>query len=134
MRRLRPTASPARTAWEALTAPLPSASAFAHNLSASLTGGARAAAADGDYFRINDLENGMDEGVRSDTTDYDTSPYKLPTPLYGPEPRTKMHEFLGMLGSGIETAAERLARALHDTVEGAEEGLLLSVRDCEREV
>ncbi|KAK5137763.1 hypothetical protein LTR08_007335 [Meristemomyces frigidus] len=138
LRHLKPTPSAVRTAWEAVTAPLPSASVFAHNISATLTGGPRTAAVDGNYTRLGngDLEEGVAEGLRSDATDYATSPYKraVQDPLYGPETRAEMDGFLGKLGSGVEHVAGRLTKALHDRVDGAEDGLLLSVKDCEREV
>ncbi|KAK4541071.1 hypothetical protein LTR36_008296 [Oleoguttula mirabilis] len=140
MRRLKPNSSPVKTAWAALTAPLPSVSLFGHSVSESfLTRGPHTAAVGGGYARKDrDMEDGVSPGLETDasTSDYATSPYKRSAqdPLYGPETSAEIDGLFGRLGSGMEHAVGRLAQAFHDQVGSAEEGLVLPVKDCEREL
>lgn len=56
-----------------------------------------------------------------------------PSPV-GPAPPSPEMRVLEMVGGSVEYAAEKMSKFMHDQVKGSpEEGLLLPVRDCERE-
>lgn len=133
LRRLKPRSSPVRTAWAALTAPLPSVSLFGRRSPTTVARGPHTSATpataehDSRGWRDSELDSG---------TDYATSPYTrypVQDPLYGPETSAEIDGLFGRLGSGIGSVAGKLAVLFHEPVEGAEEGLLLAVKDCERE-
>ncbi|KAK5120868.1 hypothetical protein LTR85_005935 [Meristemomyces frigidus] len=138
LRRLKPKSSPVRTAWAALTAPVPSVSLFGHNRSETLASGPHTAMPGGYAHMERDMEDGVAAGLDSDASmsDYATSPYKRSAqdPMYGPETNAEMDGLSTRIGSGVEYAAGRLARAFHDQVDSAEDGLLSLVRNHEREL
>lgn len=131
-RLLRP-GSPAHTAWSALTAPLPTIAKFGHDVTEAIYGGPHTSALE---YEASDLEMGT---VRFELTpptadmfDPD-SPYHTARLQLGPETRAELEGFFGKIGGGVESVAGKVARALHEQVRSPEEGLLLPVRESERE-
>ena len=132
--RLRPI-SPTVSAFQALTAPIPSARRFF----SPLTG--RSARTPGAYQALNALEEGDSSPPLSSASSFDSvyhdamrhhSPYH-----HSPVTKSSGWEtprFLQTVNGGIERMAGRLTRALHDQIkDGPEEGLLLPVRECDRQ-
>ncbi|KAK4501987.1 hypothetical protein PRZ48_007798 [Zasmidium cellare] len=74
-----------------------------------------------------DLETGLLRPPRRNPL----PPTSSPTPSAPPSPGYRVLE---MVGGSVEYAAEKMSKFMHDQVKGnPEEGLLLPVRDCERE-
>jgi len=137
MRRSRSN-SPVKAAWAAVTAPLPSISHFGQNVYNAVYGGApHTTALTSAPYQPYDEE----AAVEYSPTDYDFTPETayhpalqyLQSPLYGPETKAEADGFFERVGGGMEHVAGRTARVFHDGVQGAEEGLLLHVKESERE-
>ena len=122
--------SPAVATWEALTAPLPSVTAFVHGQN-TLTPFSTPPV----YAEQADVESGRRplRQVGASTPDmFDvTSPYHHRP--RGADEDAPGSAFLKKVNGRVNYAADRLSRTLHDQVMGPEEGLLLPVRNGERE-
>ncbi|KAK0820595.1 mRNA splicing protein [Friedmanniomyces endolithicus] len=129
-----PPLSPARFAWEALTAPIPSLAGF----SALLGGGNRGREAAQAKSTTGGLSN--ERGTVLETGRYspccepevETEAFCTPAGVAVVAPRGA--NVFGKIGESVEHAAATLGGLLSDVVDrSAEEGLLLPVRDSERE-
>ncbi|KAK1060917.1 hypothetical protein LTR74_011493 [Friedmanniomyces endolithicus] len=130
-----PPLSPARFAWEALTAPIPSLAGF----SAMLDGGGRGVMS-GAHTRSmtgglgNERELEVEGGRNSPRFQSKAETDVFRTPAEVAVPGVRSVNVFGQIGESVERAAATMGRVLSDAVDGsAEQGLLLPVRDSERE-
>ncbi|KAK4895768.1 hypothetical protein LTR27_006250 [Elasticomyces elasticus] len=121
-----PVLSPARFAWEALTAPIPSIESF--------TGFAvRSASSAKTPTSRNGVPHRRWENVKTHHGST-TAPLGTPVELGQVIAEHKSANIFNRIGESVEHAAEKLGKVLSDAVEGdAEEGLLLPVQMSERE-
>lgn len=106
--------TPAVAAWTALSAPLPQMSPFGAT-----------------YNAASDLEDGTYNPSTAAIFDRNSPVHRS---KLGVSPGPMTAGFLRNIRGGVEHAAEHLSNVLYDQVKGsAEEGLLLPVRECERE-
>ncbi|KAK5694531.1 hypothetical protein LTR97_009121 [Elasticomyces elasticus] len=121
-----PVLSPARFAWEALTAPIPSNESF--------TGFAgRGASSAKTPISRNGVPHRRWENVNTHQGST-IAPLGTPVELEQVMAEHKSANIFHRIGESVEHAAEKLGKVLSDAVEGdAEEGLLLPVQMSERE-
>ncbi|GAB1737179.1 hypothetical protein NU219Hw_g861t1 [Hortaea werneckii] len=125
--------SPTVKTWHAVTAPLPALSRFGHELSELLTPGPSTSTASTTYHELRDVEQGSNSHGSADSGDVHLPQLSAQAMECG---STKEMEYGGLLekvGNGVDYMAEKVARITHDTVDHAEEGLLLPVAEHERE-
>lgn len=118
--------SPARSVavLQALTAPIPSARSFLHSAS-------RSSSAEDAVYALQSRQSDLEDGLLSSDARNRLSPEGSPQISQLSSSVT----LLTKVGDKIEYAADRFAKMLHDQVRGdPEDGLLLPVRDSEREV
>ncbi|KAK3644004.1 hypothetical protein LTR56_009856 [Elasticomyces elasticus] len=121
-----PVLSPARFAWEALTAPIPSIESF--------TGfaGRGAFGAETPISRNGVPHRRWERAITHHGST--TAPLGTPTEREADAMQHKSANIFHRIGESVEHAAEKLGKVLSDAVEGdAEEGLLLPVQMSERE-
>ncbi|TKA46556.1 hypothetical protein B0A54_02388 [Friedmanniomyces endolithicus] len=130
-----PPLSPARFAWEALTAPIPSLAGF----SALLGGGGRgerfgAQAKSMKSSLSHERETEFEGGRYSPRLRSEVETVEFRAASEGAAAGVRCASVFGKIGESVEHAAATLGGLLSDVVDrSAEEGLLLPVRDSERE-
>jgi len=130
-----PPLSPVRFAWEALTAPIPSIAGFSALLGGSGRGGRSGARSMSmmsglGYERETEVEGGRNSPCFGSKVETDV----FRTPAKVAVPGIRSANVFGRIGESVERAAATLGGLLSDTMDGsAEQGLLLPVRDSERE-
>ncbi|KAK0931907.1 hypothetical protein LTR91_003617 [Friedmanniomyces endolithicus] len=130
-----PPLSPVRFAWEALTAPIPSIAGFSALLGGSGRGGRSGARSMSmmsglGYERETEVEGGRYSPCFGSKVE--TNVFRTPAKVAVPGIRSA--NVFGRIGESVERAAATLGGLLSDTMDGsAEQGLLLPVRDSERE-
>ncbi|KAI6911197.1 hypothetical protein KC318_g2104 [Hortaea werneckii] len=125
--------SPAMKAWEAVTAPLPALSRFGYELSELLTPGPRTSTTSTMYHELRDVEQGNSSHDSADSREVHLPQLSAQSMQYAPMTGKETGSFLEKVGNGVDFMAEKVARMMHDEVDGAEEGLLLPVAQHERE-
>ena len=136
--RLRPE-SPVKLAWESFTAPLPSIHAFVSDHQRSEQYQKTPYPHQPTSYADFDMESGV-YAPHSWTATPDVFNIKSPLPIHsgnhrrGGEAETPGSAFFKKVNGRIHQAADRLSRTFYDQVKGPEEGLLLPVREREREL
>ena len=127
-----PPMSPARFAWEALTAPIQSLSVFTpFGMHPTVGAGHRSAMYPGQGYKF---DSELEDGTFSPSSEVDTEVYATPANFATVEQGPLTKNFFHCVGESVEHAAEKMARVLSDEVrKDPEDGLLLPVRDGERE-
>ncbi|KAK3658733.1 hypothetical protein LTR56_001604 [Elasticomyces elasticus] len=121
-----PVLSPARFAWEALTAPIPSIESFTGFTGRGMSSAKTPISRNGVPHRRWENTN-----TRHGST---TAPLGTPAMREADMMQHKSANIFHKIGESVEHAAEKLGKVLSDAVEGdAEEGLLLPVQMPERE-
>ncbi|KAK5741751.1 hypothetical protein LTR17_003742 [Elasticomyces elasticus] len=121
-----PVLSPARFAWEALTAPIPSIESFTGFAGRGTSSAKTPASRNGVPHRRWENTNTQAEST--------TAPLGTPVELEQVIAEHKSANIFHRIGESVEHAAEKLGKVLSDAVDGdAEDGLLLPVRMSERE-
>ncbi|TKA66519.1 hypothetical protein B0A55_09392 [Friedmanniomyces simplex] len=129
-----PPLSPARFAWEALTAPIPGIATFSAMFvgGGGGGGGGRKSLGDGG-LKYYEREPGLKSGTYTPGSGLETGTEPFGTPAEVSVPDDRIGNVFHRIGESVEHAAEKLGKVLSDVVDGnAEEGLLLPVRDSER--
>ncbi|TKA69689.1 hypothetical protein B0A55_07850 [Friedmanniomyces simplex] len=129
-----PPLSPARFAWEALTAPIPGIATFSAIFGGgSGGGGGRKSSGDGG-LRYYEREPELKSGTYTPGSALATDTEAFGTPAEASVPESRGANVFHRIGESVEHAAAKLGKVLSDVVDGnAEEGLFLPVRDSERE-